>query len=93
MFTMDDETREEVARIITEMVKDGLEHPRHLDAGLDAIEAAIQAQIGEPYAYLWNSGMFNGVALNDGDNEEAIKDMADMGWDLTAVYAFPDQVD
>jgi len=40
---MTTELREELARILEMVAKDGLPGPRDLDVALDAIEAAIQA--------------------------------------------------
>ena len=36
--------RDEVARILEEIAKDGLGHPRNLDAALDAIATALDGQ-------------------------------------------------
>jgi hypothetical protein len=39
------DTRDEIARIIEMVAAEGLPHPRHLDAAIDAIGSALQ---GEP---------------------------------------------
>ena len=36
--------RDEVARILEEIAKDGLGHPRNLDAAIDAIATALDGQ-------------------------------------------------
>lgn len=36
--------RDEVAKILEQIAKEGLDHPRNLDAALDAISTAINAQ-------------------------------------------------
>lgn len=45
MLEFKDETRNEIAGILQQIAEEGLEHPRHLDAALDAIEAIIQFQM------------------------------------------------
>lgn len=40
-MTFTDDEREEVARILEIVAKDGLPHPRDLDVALDAIQATI----------------------------------------------------
>lgn len=42
MFTFTDDTREELATILTEIAAEGMPHPRNLDAALDAIQSAVQ---------------------------------------------------
>lgn len=39
------EARDEIARILEQVAKEGLDHPRDLDAAIDAIGTALQ---GEP---------------------------------------------
>lgn len=36
--------RDEVARILEQVAKEGLDHPRNLDAAIDAIEQALDAK-------------------------------------------------
>lgn len=36
--------RDEVARILEQVAKEGMDHPRNLDAALDAIEQAMNAE-------------------------------------------------
>lgn len=38
------ETRDEIARILEQVAKEGLDHPRTLDAAIDAIGAALQGE-------------------------------------------------
>lgn len=40
---MSDNLREEIARILEIVARDGLSNPRDLDVALDAIQAAIEA--------------------------------------------------
>lgn len=39
------EARDEIARVLEQVAKEGLEHPRNLDAAIDAIGTALQ---GDP---------------------------------------------
>ena len=38
------EARDEIARILEQVAKEGLEHPRNFDAAIDAIGAALQGE-------------------------------------------------
>ncbi len=42
---MNGKMREEIANILIEVAKEGMEHPRHLDAALDAIDATVTSSL------------------------------------------------
>ena len=70
-----EEQREEVARILTMIAEDGLPHPRHLDAALDAIQ-----QTTEPEHYLDISI----CAYQSGDIDVLLKDETGAELEITA---------
>lgn len=53
MLIIDDGTRDELARILEEVAKDGMPHPRNLDAALDAILCTLTPEETDETIIAW----------------------------------------
>ena len=65
---MTDEQREEIARILEMIAKEGLPHPRNLDAALDAIADVIPLKVlvpGPDHSYSWARLHLTKVCVSD----------------------------
>lgn len=61
------ETRDEIARILEQVAKEGLDHPRDLDAAIDAIGAALQ---GDPVQKITDIASGEVHWIGEGENAQ-----------------------
>lgn len=66
-LTINGPARDEIARILEQVAKEGLDYPRNLDNAIDAIGAALQ---GDPMQKVTDIGSGEVYWIGDDDNAE-----------------------
>lgn len=61
------ETRDEIARILEQVTKEGLDHPRNLDAAIDAIGTVLQ---GDPVQKITDIASGEVYWLSEGEDAQ-----------------------
>lgn len=84
--------RDEIARILEQAAKEGLDHPRNLDAAIDAIGAALQCEAITRVVYGWSDNETSHFLPEHQTLEEVLNQMGD-GVKIGYTYAIKKEVE